>query len=258
MSQLLKPLVIAYLVLGITLSVSGATDSPPQLQIKSGGPAQVVLGWPAPAEDFLLEETRRLSALGQWLPVAQAPTMSDEWCIVDMPCTEPIRFFRLRYEPSALRSTDPAIIFALIAPEGTDVVEGQPFPVELRASFNAVVAAVAVRISASGSAEAMLTGRSANPAQPNGLVFVSSTSQEPFESGLPVSLAGDGSLEVLLGGGQWPFDGALPGDDVLLERLEVTPISSGELTLSLVAAEAVTSRWAQDGLFFDWVGINPW
>ncbi|MDP2895782.1 MAG: hypothetical protein Q8Q12_04395 [bacterium] len=258
MSQLLKPLVIAYLVLGITLSVSGATDSPPQLQIKSGGPAQVVLGWPAPAEDFLLEETRRLSPLGQWLPVAQAPRISDGWCIVDMPCTEPTRFFRLRYEPSALRSTHPAIIFALVAPDGANVLTGQPFPVELRASFNAVLAAVLVRISASGSAEAMLTGRSANPARSNGLMFISSTSQEPFENGLPMSLTGDGSLEVLLGGGQWPFDGAAPGNDVLLERLEVTPISSGELTLSLVAAEAVTSRWAQDGLFFDSVGINPW
>lgn len=258
MSQLLKPLVIAYLVLGITLSVSGATDSPPQLQIKSGGPAQVVLGWPAPAEDFLLEETRRLSPLGQWLPVAQAPRISDGWCIVDMPCTEPIRFFRLRYEPSALRSAQSAISFSLVAPGGTNAVVGQPFSIELRASFNAVLAAAAVRISASGSAEAMLTGRSANPGLPNGLMFISSTSQEPFESGLPVSLTGEGSLEVLLGGGQWPFDGAAPGDDILLERLEVTPTTSGEMTISLIAAEAVTSRWAQDGLFFDWVGINPW
>jgi len=258
MNQFFKALFIACLLLGTMLAVSGATESPPQLEIRSAGPGQVVLSWPASAEDFVLEETRRLSALGQWLPVTRTPTMGEEWYTVDMPCTEPIRFFRLRYEPSALRSTHPAISFSLVVPDGANVAAGQPFSIELRASFNAVLAAAALRISASGSAEAMLTGRSANPAQPNGLMFVSSTSQEPFESGLPVSLAGEGSVEVLLGGGLWPFDGALPGDDVLLERLEITPVANGDLTVSLVGVEAVTSRWARDGLFFDWVGINPW
>ena len=259
MKQTLKETSLALALLSATLaSASAATNLLPQLAIKSMGPAEVRLYWPASASDFVLEETRELTAFGLWRPVAPEPVLSGQDYTVKLASAEHARFFRLRYQPSALRSPNPAISFAFGMPDGTNVVVGQPFAVEVRASFNALLAAAAVRLSASGSAEAMLTGRSADPAQLDGLMFVSATSQQPFESGLPASLGGKGSLEVLLGTGTWPFDGVQPGEEILLERLEITPMTSGELTVSLAAVEAVTSRWVRDGVPFETVRLDPW
>jgi hypothetical protein len=236
---------------------AAATNSLPQLHIASAASTEVVLSWPGSAAEFVLEETPQLSALSPWLPVASEPVLSGQDYTVNLSSAAHARFFRLRYQPSAFRSTRPAISFALVAPDGTNVVAGHPVAVEVRASFNALLAAGAVRVSASGSPEAMLTGRSV-PAPINGLLFVSARSQQPFESGLPVNLGGEGSLEVLLGTGTWPFDGMQPGEEVVLERLDITPQTGGELSLSLAAVEAVTSRWARDGVRFDTVNLDPW
>lgn len=251
-----------FLVLGLLsvplASAGAAANTAPQLQIHSAVGMEVVLSWPATASDFVLEETRQLTVVGRWEPAASPPVLIGQDYAVNLASGDHTRFFRLRYQPSALRSTNSAISVALVAPDGTNAVAGQPFAVELRASINAVLAAVAVRLSAAGSAEATLTGRSADPAQPNGLFFVSATSQQPYASGLPVGLEGNGSLEVLLGTGAWPFDGVQPGEEVVLERLEITPQSGGEFTVSLAAVEAVTSRWARDGVRFETVIQDPW
>ncbi|MCP5520828.1 MAG: hypothetical protein H7A46_04705 [Verrucomicrobiales bacterium] len=251
----LHPWLTAWAVYSTALATA---TPPPQLNIRATDDAAAVLAWPASAGDFVLEESRQPAASGLWLPVAIEPTLDGDDYAVHLPRAGHTRFFRLRYHPAALRSTAPAISFALVVPAGAGVGAGQPFAVELRASFNSLLAAASVRVSVSGPAEARLTGRSADPGQANGLMFISDTLQEPFENGLPTELTGEGSLEVLLGTGTWPFDGLPPGEEVVLERLEITPLTVGELTLSLMGAEAVTSRWANDGLPFETVSLDPW
>jgi hypothetical protein len=124
-------------------SASAARNTPPQLQINSTASTEVVLSWPASATDFVLEEMRQLSALGSWEPVASEPTLSGQDFTVNLASAAHTRFFRLRYQPSVLRSTNSAISLALVAPDDTDVMAGQPFAVEVRASLNAVMAAAA-------------------------------------------------------------------------------------------------------------------
>ena len=237
---------------------AAVTNAPPELRIQSAGSTAAILSWPASAIDFVLEERSQLSAGGWWERVASTPSLSGQNCAVNIASGERARFFRLRYQSAALRSANSAVSFALVAPNGASGVAGQPFVVELRASFNALLAAAAVRVLASGTAGAILTGRSADPVGESGLVFLSATSQQPYENGLPSSLEGAGSLEVLLGRGTWPFDGVGSGEEVLLERLQITPTTRGELTISLGTVAAVTSRWARDGAPFEVVSVDPW
>ena len=245
-------------LLALGIKASGATNALPQLQVRPSGPAAAELSWPASAKDMVLEEAFDLSSGSFWQVSERPATLGGDWFSVRVNLTGASRFFRLRYRPGSLLSTNPAIEYALIGPGSTNVVAGQPFGIQVRASFNAVLAVTSFRVAASGAAGATLTSRSANPGQNNGLVFLSPTSQQPFANGLPADLKDGGALEVLLGTGPWPFDGVEPGEEVLLERLEVTPSGSGELTISLAAAQAVTSRWAQDGLFFASASLNPW
>lgn len=259
MKSALQVSVSAWLILVPTLPTATAATHPlPQLHIQATDSSRAALTWPATASDFVLEETRHLSALNRWSPATQKPTVDGETCTVDLASAAQTRFFRLRYVPEALRGAHPAISCALLASDGTNAAVGRPFALELRASFNALLAAAAVRLTATGSAQALLTGRSADPGQANGLMFLSATSQQPFESGLPVSLGGNGSPEVLLGTGPWPFDGLQPGEEVLLERWELTPTTTGELTVALAGVDATSTRWARDGVRFEWVGLDPW
>ncbi len=250
---------LVVLCLAVTQFAAQAAPEPlPSVHFQRLSESELQLSWPAAAKEFVLEETDDLSAPSLWHVSPRTPTLTGDWLSVRGQATERTRFFRLRYQPRVLRSTNAAIVFALVLPGGSNVVAGQSFALEVRASLNAVLTGTAFRVAASGAAGATLAGRSANTAQKNGLVFLSATSQQPFESGIPTSLAGEGSVEVLLGTGTWPFDGVPPGEDVLFERLEVTAPTGGELTISLAAAEAVTSRWARDGLRFETVSLNPW
>ncbi|MHC1770077.1 MAG: hypothetical protein AB9869_38315 [Verrucomicrobiia bacterium] len=235
-----------------------STPPPPQLQVQASGPAEVLLRWPAAARDYGVEEAFALAPGFVWQRADHAAQLSGDWQVLRMFPSGASRYFRLRYRSSDLLSTNAVIHFALTNPAGGSVVAGRPFPVEVRASLNAVLVGAAFRVVTTGGARATLTSRSPSPAQDTGLIFVSTTSQQPFEPGLPMEIGETGALEVLLGTGAWPHDGIVPGENILLERLEITPSSSGELTLSLADLQAVTSRWAKDGKWFESVSLHPW
>ncbi|MHC1765682.1 MAG: hypothetical protein AB9869_15520 [Verrucomicrobiia bacterium] len=218
----------------------------------------MLLRWPAAARDYVVEEAFALAPGFVWQRADHAAQLSGDWQVLRMFPSGASRYFRLRYRSSDLLSTNAVIHFALTNPAGGSVVAGRPFPVEVRASLNAVLVGAAFRVVTTGGARATLTSRSPSPAQDTGLIFVSTTSQQPFEPGLPMEIGETGALEVLLGTGAWPHDGIVPGENILLERLEITPSSSGELTLSLADLQAVTSRWAKDGKWFESVSLHPW
>lgn len=239
-------------------AVGAAGDPLPQLEVTPINTAEVRVSWPAPAGDFVLEETGHLAPLSPWQLVQLSVEQAQQRYTVTLPVGEHRRFFRLRYEPAALRTATPAIVLSLVGPDLTNVVAGKPFNVEVRASFNALLAGVAYRVSAAGDTGAVLIERNVRPTGCEGLLFLPATEQEPSESSLPVHLGGEGAVEVLLGVGTWPFDGLQAGRDVWLERLEIVPSGVGEFTLTLSDLQAVTTRWAPDGALFTEVILNPW
>jgi hypothetical protein len=139
---------------------------------------------------------------------------------------------------------------------------GVDVPVELHvlASFDHRLSAIAFRLHASGPAGAYLTARSANPAEANGLSYISALSQDPFDPQLPQDLTIDPVIEVLTdldytGDPGGIDDGLLPGSDFIIERLEVTPAQPGPLTIILSDVQALTTQANPDGDFFDTVTI---
>lgn len=241
------------------LALRGTTGEPvPQLQITQTATAEAQVSWPSSASDFVLEGTRRLAPLSGWRPVQFSNDQIQQRCIATLPIYRQGQFFRLRYEPSALRTSAPAMVLSFVGPDSTNVHVGRPFCVEVRASFNALLAGIAFRVVATGAPGAVLVQRMPLPTGREGLLFLPATDDGLSGGDLPVGLEGEGNMEVLLGVGAWPFDGLQPGSDVLLERLEVVASEVGPLTLTLSDLQAITTRWAPDGAPFTEVMVNPW
>jgi len=140
------------------------------------------------------------------------------------------------------------------APLFCEACTGTEITIEIRASLDgADLHGCAYTLTASGTAEAYLVGRDADPTAANGLTYISRTSYQPlFDNNLPIDLAA-GTSEVLM---DMSGSGVPAGPDVLLETLTVLVTGTGDLTLTLSDASAST----MDGpapVLFDTVTIDP-
>lgn len=152
-------------------------------------------------------------------------------------------------------ATAQTITAALINPGEPQVQVGMPFEVSIIATFDSRVTAVTYQLAASGTASARLTGRSAAPSGLNGLTYISLTSQDPFVSDLPVDFDEGPVTEVLVdmdydGVPGGAADGLPSGIDVLVESVEITPLTSGSLTITLSGLSAATTEGTSDGALF--------
>ncbi len=142
-------------------------------------------------------------------------------------------------------------------PDSRVVQAGNPFEIEVRAAFDAPLAAVEFQLTAAGEAQGAMVTRSADPVQPSGLAFISATSQIPFENGLPHDFGGMGeSHDVLLAMTEPPFDALYLGDRVILERITVLPSGTGALTITLTTPQGATTRDDPDGTLFENTGVD--
>jgi hypothetical protein len=244
---------VAGLWLGLGWWSGLAASTFPEVQIRADPAAGVILSWPG-GDDFILEETLQLAPGTLWRPVVRPMTRQGDRWTVQLAFRNAARFYRLRQPAQEMGATNAAIAFGLSLPPGTQAIAGQPFTVEVRASFNHLLTAASYRLSASGDAALVLTGRNRAPQRANLLASVPHSLGSEEEA---MWLNEGDSLEVLLGGGAWPLDGVLPGEQVLLQTLELKPLQAGDVTLSLRGAAAVTTWWARDGVHFDQVTINP-
>jgi hypothetical protein len=153
------------------------------------------------------------------------------------------------------------IAASLTKPGSSYVQVGTPFELHFLGTFDADLVAVDFRLATSGDAAAQLTGRSANPPEPNGLTYISFTSQNPFEDNLPHDFATGPAHEVLMdidfgGTSGGPQDGLAPGSDIVIETLEITPTTLGPLTITLSDLKAATTQDNPDGALFDLISIE--
>ena len=151
---------------------------------------------------------------------------------------------------------------SLVNPGASIVYAGQPFELDVVATFDRRLAAVAFQVAAAGEASARLTGRSADPDESNGLTYISGTSQEPFAADLPHDFTSGPVTEMLVDmdyddvpGGQ--TDGVPPASNVVIERLQITPGGTGSLTITLSGFHAATTQDDPDGAAFDTIDVQP-
>lgn len=149
-----------------------------------------------------------------------------------------------------------SITFSLSNPGSGAVAPGTDVVLELRATFDTRLSAAAFSLSASGSAGASLIARSLNPTGPNGLTYVSRTSQDPFQSNLPHDLVASPLIEVgydndFGGTPGGASDGLAPGSNVLIETITVRPAQPGTVTISLSNVSAAHTTGSPDGSQFD-------
>ncbi len=152
-------------------------------------------------------------------------------------------------------ATAQTITAALVNPGEPQVQVGMPFELSIIATFDSRATAVTYQLAASGTASARLTGRSAAPSGLNGLTYVSLTSQDPFVSDLPIDFDDGPVTEVLVdmdydGVAGGATDGLPSGIDVLVESVEITPLTSGSLTITLSGLSAATTEGTPDGALF--------
>ncbi len=156
----------------------------------------------------------------------------------------------------------PTLTLGLVNP-GVHVVDPNDIvTLELRGTFDAPLATVAVELSAAGGTTATLVARSADPNAPGGLSYISKTSQDPFENNLPQDLSAGSWIEVL---GRLEFtdppcdggDGMAPGTDLLIETLDVQVGAAGSVTISLGTLSAAHTQCNPGGDLFDFMQIDP-
>ena len=156
----------------------------------------------------------------------------------------------------------PTLTAGLVNP-GVHVVDPNDIvTLELRGTFDAPLASVAIELSAAGDTTATLVARSADPNAPGGLSYISQTSQDPFENNLPQDLTAGPWIEAL---GQLDFadppcdggDGMAPGTDLLIETLDVQVGVAGTVTISLGTLSAAHTQCNPGGDLFDFVQIDP-
>jgi hypothetical protein len=155
-----------------------------------------------------------------------------------------------------------SIALSLINPGSSTVQSGTEVTLEVQATFDTRLSAVAFDMSASGDvAMMMMTGRSLDPVGANGLTYVSTTAQDPFESNLPHDLkasaitevAYDNDFDMAPGGAT---DGLSPGTGVLIEQVTVKPLGTGDVTVSLSNVQAAHTTGPPDGALFDVMSIG--
>ena len=161
-----------------------------------------------------------------------------------------------------LASTTPtsaySISYAIINPGPSTVDAGTSVTLEVRATFDAPLVAGRFTISAAGTPEAVVTGRSANQLEGNGLSYVPKTYPIPtFYNDLPHNLASQGALRETLMDLDPIQDGVPPGTDVLVETIQVVPYGVGTLTISITGPSAATTWNAPDGAMFASAAVDP-
>lgn len=145
---------------------------------------------------------------------------------------------------------------SLANPGSNTVKSGAKVTIEIRATSNTRLSAASFKLSATGAVNLKLIDRSAKPTEPNGLTYVSRTSQVPFEDDLPVNLRTASSLEVLYDSdfGAAPgsaTDGVPPGNGVVIERITLRPRGLGSILLRLTEVSAVHATASPSGSLFD-------
>jgi probable HAF family extracellular repeat protein len=156
----------------------------------------------------------------------------------------------------------PTLTVGLVNP-GVHVVDpNDVVTLELRGTFDAPLATLAVELSASGGATASLVARSADPSTPGGLSYISQTSQDPFEDNLPQDLSSGPWIEVLgkLDHADPPCDlgdGMAPGTDLLIETLDVRMDEPGVVTIALGAVSGAHTQCNLGGDLFDFAQVDP-
>jgi hypothetical protein len=150
-----------------------------------------------------------------------------------------------------------SISLSLVNPGADIISSGAQMSVEVRATYDVPLVAVQFMLTASGDAEAIVVGRSADPVAPAGLLtYISATSQEPFNDDLSYDLKAASQMEVLLdleygdqSGG--PMDGMPVGQNLLIETLSIRLTGAGPITLSLAAPSAALTQGTPDGQYFN-------
>jgi len=149
-----------------------------------------------------------------------------------------------------------SISVSLVNPGSGTVTTGTPVGLEVRATFDTRLSAVAFQLDATGPAEASITDRSLNPTGSNGLTYVSLSSQMPFASGLPHDIKASPILEVAYDNdfGAAPgsaLDGLAPGAGVLVEQITIVPTGLGTVDVTLSNLSAAHTTAAPDGSLFE-------
>lgn len=149
-----------------------------------------------------------------------------------------------------------SILISVVNPNSNYVQLGIPFELEIVGTFDFKTTALDYQLSSSGSASAQFTGRAINE-----LSFISLTSQQPLDNNLPYDFSSGSFHEVLLDMNYTApgdtDDGIAPGTDVVIETIEITPTSTGTLTISISDVKAATTDLDNpDGIRFDEVTIE--
>ena len=177
--------------LSVSLEVAG--EPVPQLDITPMGTTELRVSWPGSRSDFVLEGTGRLAPLSVWQSIPFSLDQVQQRCTVTLPVGERQQFFRLRYESAVLRTATPAIVLSLEVADSTNVHAGDPFSVEVRASYNSLLAGIAFRVAATGDPRAVLVQRIPRPTGREGLLFLPATEQELSGSHVAVDLGAMGA-----------------------------------------------------------------
>jgi hypothetical protein len=78
------------------------SNLPPTLSLLNTGNGQLTAAWAGYKMDYVLESSGDLQQTNSWQPVATAPTSGGGWTTVPLAMTNTARFFRLRWNPSAI------------------------------------------------------------------------------------------------------------------------------------------------------------
>ncbi len=134
--------------------------------------------------------------------------------------------------------------------------------VEIRATFDEPLTALAFEISLSGSAAATIESRTLGPLEANGMTILSPVSQTPFIDSLPHSSDGGTLREILFdddynGAPGGPTDGVDPGANVLIETLDIRLTSAGTVSITLSAPQGAITRGSPQGVLFEQAQVDP-
>jgi len=148
---------------------------------------------------------------------------------------------------------------SVAGPDGQPFRSGDEVTVTVRATFDQVMAACEYRLTAGGTAGAVVTQRSVA----NALTYLSTIPADPFGSELPRDLVAAGQMHEVLVAMRavdrpgTPDDGIAPGTNVALATYKVRVSGAGTLTLAVAApVAAAQTQTNPNGALFDSVGIE--
>ncbi len=151
-----------------------------------------------------------------------------------------------------------AISYA-ITNTGPDAVESES-TVTLRVdgTFDIPLVAGEFTLTATGTALATISNRSASPLASSGLSYISAKSQAPvFDSDLPYPFSVQGPFHEVLLDLDAVLDGVPAGTDVLLETIDIVPTGVGALSIALSQPGAATTAGVPDGVMFTSATVDP-